>query len=124
MNEKKESTYEECLQRFLGNAKYGYAHIDFILVSEPLFDRLCKEPSLSKQGSRQLLETAKEVEYKLPYYHALMLGYRILVSTGFKNNFDFANVLFKEKPDAYHLGLINTALVPFEFNIPSTSMIS
>jgi len=124
MHEIETKTYDECLQRFLGNAKYGYAHIDFILVSESLFDKLCSEPSLSKQGSRQLLESAKNFEYKLPYYHALILGYRILVSTGFENKFDFANVLFKEKPDAYHLGLINAAVAPFEYNIPSTSIIS
>ena len=124
MNEKRESTYEDCLQRFMGNAKFGYAHIDFILVSEPLFDKLCCEPSLSKQGSRQLLETAKEFEYKLPYYHALMLGYRVLISTGFENNYDFANVLFKERPDAYHLGLISAAMAPFAYTSPSTSSIS
>ena len=124
MNESKVLTYDECLQRFMGNAKFGYAHIDFILVSEFLFDKLCNEPSLSTQGSRQLLESAKEFEYNLPYYHALMLGYRILVSTGFENTYDFANVLFKEKPDSYHLGLIKNAMAPFEFKLPSTSTIS
>ena len=28
MNESKVLTYDECLQRFMGNAKFGYAHID------------------------------------------------------------------------------------------------